>query len=141
MTVKEVIDGFREGADTIKKRAAVILMVISSLLISENSIVSKNAYLDNVKEELDYCAEIFEILETIPEDKSVCADTWFVPALSGRREIYEYSENLDIETDFIVLDKRSKNAEEKSQKIVYEKLLEGYHVFDEIEEKIIILEK
>ncbi|MFG6325967.1 MAG: DUF2079 domain-containing protein [Lachnospiraceae bacterium] len=130
-----------EGADTIKKRAAVILMVISSLLISENSIVSKNAYLDNVKEELDYCAEIFEILETIPEDKSVCADTWFVPALSGRREIYEYSENLDIETDFIVLDKRSKNAEEKSQKIVYEKLLEGYHVFDEIEEKIIILEK
>ena len=64
-----------------------------------------------------------------------------VPALSGRREIYEYSENLDIETDFIVLDKRSKNADEKSQKIVYEKLLEGYHVFGEIEEKIIILEK
>lgn len=130
-----------EGADTIKKRICVILMVISSLLTSANAIASKNAYFNNVKNELEYCAEIFEILETIPTDKSVCADTWFVPALSGRREIYEYRDNTDMETDFIVLDKRGKNAEEKSQGIVDKKLQEGYYIFGEIEGKIVILEK
>lgn len=76
----------------------------------------KNAYFNNVKNELEYCDEIFEILETIPTDKSVCADTWFVPALSGRRVIYEYNDNADMETDFIVLDKRSKKAEEKPKR-------------------------
>lgn len=130
-----------EGADTIKKRICVILMVISSLLTSANAIASKNAYFNNVKNELEYCDEIFEILETIPTDKSVCADTWFVPALSGRRVIYEYNDNADMETDFIVLDKRSKKAEEKTKKIVEKKLQEGYHIFGEIEEKIVILEK
>lgn len=130
-----------EGADTIKKRICVILMVISSLLTSANAIASRNAYFNNVKNELEYCDEIFEILETIPTDKSVCADTWFVPALSGRRVIYEYNDNADTETDFIVLDKRSKKAEEKTKKIVEKKLQEGYHIFGEIEEKIVILEK
>lgn len=130
-----------EGADTIKKRICVILMVISSMLTSANAIASRNAYFNNVKNELEYCAEIFEILETIPTDKSVCADTWFVPALSGRRVIYEYNDNADMETDFIVLDKRSKKAEEKTKKIVEKKLQEGYHIFGEIEEKIVILEK
>lgn len=130
-----------EGADTIKKRICVILMVISSLLTSANAIASRNAYFNNVKNELEYCDEIFEILETIPTDKSVCADTWFVPALSGRRVIYEYNDNADMETDFIVLDKRSKKAEEKTKKIVEKKLQEGYHIFGEIEEKIVILEK
>lgn len=130
-----------EGADTIKKRICVILMVISSLLTSANAIASRNAYFNNVKNELEYCDEIFEILETIPMDKSVCADTWFVPALSGRRVIYEYNDNADMKTDFIVLDKRSKKAEEKTKKIVEKKLQEGYHIFGEIEEKIVILEK
>lgn len=130
-----------EGADTIKKRICVILMVISSLLTSANAIASRNAYFNNVKNELEYCDEIFEILETIPTDKSVCADTWFVPALSGRRVIYEYNDNADMKTDFIVLDKRSKKAEEKTKKIVEKKLQEGYHIFGEIEEKIVILEK
>lgn len=130
-----------EGADTIKKRICVILMIISSLLTSANAIASRNAYFNNVKNELEYCDEIFEILETIPTDKSVCADTWFVPALSGRRVIYEYNDNADMKTDFIVLDKRSKKAEEKTKKIVEKKLQEGYHIFGEIEEKIVILEK
>lgn len=130
-----------EGADTIKKRICVILMVISSLLTSANAIASRNAYFNNVKNELEYCDEIFEIIETIPTDKSVCADTWFVPALSGRRVIYEYNDNADMKTDFIVLDKRSKKAEERTKKIVEKKLQEGYHIFGEIEEKIVILEK
>lgn len=130
-----------EGADTIKKRICVILMIISSLLTSANAIASRNAYFNNVKNELEYCDEIFEILETIPTDKSVCADTWFVPALSGRRVIYEYNDNADMKTDFIVLDKRNKKAEEKTKKIVEKKLQEGYHIFGEIEEKIVILEK
>ena len=130
-----------EGADTIKKRICVVLMVISALLTSANSIASKNSYFDNVKEQLAYCDEIFELLDTIPGDKSVSASTWFVPALSGRREIYEYRDSLNIETDFIVLDKRSLDSEEKSQKIVDKKLKEGYHIFAEIEEKIVILEK
>lgn len=130
-----------EGPDTVKKRICVILMVIASMLTSANAIASRNSYLDNVKEELAYCHEIFEILDTIPDDKSVCADTWFVPALSQRKEIYEYREGLDIETDYIVLDKRGMGAKEKAQKIIEEKLEEGYHVFGEIEDKIIILEK
>lgn len=130
-----------EGADTVKKRTCVALMVIAGMLTSANSIASRNSYLDNVREELSYCDEIFEILETIPNDKSVSADTWFVPALSQRKEIYEYREGLDVETDYIVLDMRSQSEEEKSRKIIDKKLEEGYHIFGEIEDKIIILEK
>ena len=130
-----------DGTDTVKKRICAVLMVIAAMLTSANSIAQRNSYLDNVWEELAACDEIFDLLYTIPEDKSVSASTWFVPALSGRREIYEYSNDLDCETDFIVLDKRSQSAREKSQRVEDEKLSEGYHIFGEIDEKIVILEK
>lgn len=130
-----------EGADTVKKRICVVFMVIASLLTSANAISSRNAYLENTDENLSYCDEIFEMLYTIPDDKSVSADTWFVPALSQRKEVYEYSDKLKVQTDFIVLDMRSENVREKNKEIADKKIEEGYCIFGEIEKKILILEK
>ncbi len=48
---------------------------------------------------------ITEALATIPEDASVCATTYLVPALWNRDFVYEYKYS-DKETDYVVIDMR-----------------------------------
>ena len=63
-------------------------------------------------------------LEDIPSDASVIADTFFIPKLSNRKEIYEkrYTDVRDV--DYYIYDMRSK-AEEK-EKEIEELISKGY---------------
>lgn len=128
-----------DGAETLKKKKCIIVMAAAAFLMTSNAIAGKNIYYGEAKTVMDKNMEIMELLETIPEDAAVTADTWFVPALSQRREVYEYSEKRDIITEFVVLDQRSQSAEERNKTLVAKLEQEGYETFAEIKDMIVIL--
>ncbi len=129
-----------EGAENIKKKRCLILMLITTLLCTTNAMSGKNIYYENVEETLESNEEIFDLLETIPEDASVKASTWFVPALSQREEVYDYDYS-DEETDFIVFDMRTQSVRNKNNVKIAELTSEGYSIYEEIEDKVVILYK
>ncbi len=66
---------------------------------------SKTDKIGQYKLEKPYAAAITEAIAVIPEDASVCASTFLVPALWNRDVVYDYKYS-DKETDYVVLDLR-----------------------------------
>ena len=91
-------------------------------------------------------AKMNEILETIPDDASVRASTFLIPKLSKRAEIYEFNgvtafgnEPNKIETDFLAFDLRPGYYGEVITKLIQEYKNEGYIIFAESENLLLIL--
>lgn len=128
-----------EGAENLKKKRLLIIMVITALLCSTSAMSTKNSYYKDAEENMEQNMEIFRLLETIPEEASVRASTWFVPALSQRKEIYDLEE--DVEADYIIMDMRSDSARETAEKYMDKFMDMGYVLYETIPEKIVILRK
>jgi uncharacterized membrane protein len=78
------------------------------------------------------------ILDTIPEDASVCCDTYLLPHLADREEIYElYYHGNEGDVDYVVFDARQ--SIDKKQLNSY--LAQGYVIKEEYEGLLLILEK
>ena len=78
------------------------------------------------------------ILDTIPEDASVCCDTFLLPHLADREEIYElYYHGNEGDIDYVVFDARY--SIDKKQLNSY--LAQGYVIKEEYEGLLLILEK
>lgn len=96
--------------------------------------------LDAYIKRYDECKEEFavmsEMLETIPDDASVKASTFFVPHLAQRHEIYEVT-SLN-ETDYVVFDMRPSLVHE-TDLLREEYFLMGYEVYGEAEDCVLIL--
>ena len=89
-------------------------------------------------ENKDNNKEIMKILNSIPEDSSVSASTFYLPHLSNRKYIYEiyYHENkLDI--DYVVFDMR---YEDELNSIDYY-INNNYEIYIEKEGLILILKR
>jgi hypothetical protein len=78
------------------------------------------------------------ILDTIPKDASVCCDTYLLPHLADREEIYElYYHGNEGDIDYVVFDARY--SIDKKQLNSY--LAQGYVIKEEYEGLLLILEK
>lgn len=130
-----------EGAETLRKKRCILLMVTASLLCTTNALADKNSYYTEAEACLEDNMEILELFETIPKNASVSASTWFVPALSQRDEIHDYDSYKDTITDYFVFDMRYESSRTKYEKVIKELKEQGYIVFGEIEEKVLILKK
>lgn len=79
--------------------------VCASLFFFSAVNYSKTYKIEQYKLEKPYAAAITEAIAVIPEDASVCASTFLVPALWNRDVVYDYKYS-DKETDYVVLDLR-----------------------------------
>lgn len=89
--------------------------LLSSLIIFSGGYLSKISYINTFSAAKAQREAIAEGLEMIPDDAEVAASTFFVANLSQRREVYEL-ETTKHETDYIAVDLRSEEGEERAQK-------------------------
>ena len=84
--------------------------------------------------------EEFEIidtaLDTIPDDASVKASTFYVPHIADRHEIYEI--NSKNETEYVVFDVRPALVHETDE-LRAEYFAMGYEVYQDVENYVLIL--
>ena len=113
-------------------------IIILSFLLSTASISSRNTYYSEYKTNGDIKGEIHKLLERIPEDASVSATTTYVPPLAQRDEIHKYTTGDT--TDYIVLSVEGKNGE-IYRPAAQNYLENGYHLFGEVDDIVIVLEK
>ncbi len=136
-------DEEREKRNTMATLCAVLSVISAVTLISDNLKFS-----ETYQERKDYYKRLEACLDTIPQDAVVIANTWFVPHIADRRELYNFDKkdlvydeqqnvidvtNLDY-YDFYVLSRRDENTN-----YVVPFLEEaGYTIFNETDNFIVI---
>ncbi len=128
-----------EGREGIKKKKMMIAMLVASLLLTTSALANKNAYFEEAEIYLESNKEVMEILDTIPKEASVRVSTMLLPLLSMRDEVYWYE--ADVVTDYIVFDMRVESVRIKYENDIKKALENSYEIYDEIEEKVLILVK
>lgn len=96
------------------------IAAICSVIIFVFSFSPKLNYIERLRVNHDDYVKIRAALDTIDEDDSVLATTFFIPYLSQRKEVYEI-EYCTKDTDYIVIDARYSSADEQREKIDFEK--------------------
>lgn len=83
----------------------LICAVCASMIFFASQNLGRITAVETFKAEQSDVETINRALETIPHDKSVKSDTFLIPALWNRNEVYEYSYS-DEKTDYVVFDLR-----------------------------------
>lgn len=128
-----------DGVKGLAKISTVVCMMVASIIMFTSYVTVKFYYIDQYIENKDRNKEVVEILESIPQDASVCATTYYMTHLAMRDEIYGHPEGMDCE--FIVYDLTRNDVRERYKKEAEELMEEGYRLYDKIEDVIIVLEK
>ena len=119
------------------RRYAISLAAIASSMFF---LVTAAPKIENYSKRIVSGKEEFQILnealETIPEDASVKASTFFVPRIADRNEIYEIKSKN--ETDYVVFDMRP-NLVGETVELRAEYIEKGYEFYKDIEGYILIL--
>jgi hypothetical protein len=100
-----------------------------------------NYYVSRYEEGRETYEQMEQILDTIPDDASVCVSTFLLPHVADREVVYEltYHENAD-DVDYVVFDMRyALSAQDKQSKKAY--LDNGYEIVSEHKNMILILKK
>lgn len=71
-----------------KKQELPVLLGTAALIVSLGSISHNMSYYENHQSSAEYYAELEEMLDEIPQDASVVSDTWLLPHIADRDEIY-----------------------------------------------------
>lgn len=136
-------DQEREKRNTMATLCAVLSVISAVTLISDNL-----KFAETYQERKDYYKRLEACLDTVPQDAAVIANTWFVPHLADRKEIYNFDvkdlvydeqqnviEVTNLEYyDFYVLSRRDENTN-----YVVPFLEEaGYRIYSETDNFIVI---
>ena len=98
--------------------------------------MQKSYYFDIYRTEKQWINDLDEAMESIPDDASVVASTFFLPHLSNRDYIYEYP--YDKGADYIVLDLRFDEVKEED---IDDLIKSGYEQVKKIRSLYVILRK
>ncbi|MBQ2265553.1 MAG: DUF2079 domain-containing protein [Oscillospiraceae bacterium] len=85
MAVINCADMEREKRNTILSACAVLSILLSVGLLSD-----KYQYVERYREKPEYYRNIETCLDAIPEDACVIADSWIVPHVADRDELYQF---------------------------------------------------
>lgn len=96
-----------------------------------------NVFVNKYVQNKEVYAVLDEALETLPDDATIKASTFFVPHLADRDEIYEITSKN--ETDFVVFDMRSPYIKETTQ-LREEYIDEGYITVKDVPGHVLILQ-
>lgn len=103
------------------RRYLVPFMVTAALMLTTSTMAGKLGTMRHFFEHREENQKLEAVLETVPEEASVTASGFFVPALSQRRILYDM--NTKHKTEYIVLDLR---GTETSQETIERYEAEGY---------------
>ena len=123
---------------TFRKNAVTVAAVSCLCLYLTLVIPILNENYANYKENRDKYIQMEQILDTIPDDASVCCSTFLVSHLADRDEIYElyYHDNIG-DVDYVIFDART--ALDNNQLTAY--VDQGYEVKESYPGMLIILQK
>jgi len=123
---------------TFRKNAVTVAAVSCLCLYLTLVIPTLNENYTNYKENRDKYIQMEQILDTIPDDASVCCSTFLVSHLADRDEIYElyYHDNAG-DVDYVIFDART--ALDNNQLTAY--VDQGYEVKESYPGMLIILQK
>lgn len=76
-----------------RKQELPILLGVSALVVSLGTVSHNISYYENHQPSAEYYANLEEMLDEIPQDASVVCDTWLVPHIADRDEIYLLDNN------------------------------------------------
>lgn len=143
MAILNCKDMERERRNTLATVSAVVSMITVFSLVS-----GRISHFENYRDKKDYYRNLEACLDTVPRDAAVISNTWFLPHIADRKEVYIFDKNDFVKEgedtytalkdmdryDFYVLSRRDENT---NLAIPY---LEeaGYTVFNETENFIVI---
>lgn len=120
------------------RRDHLLFAAITALLMYTMVVIPNlTYYTDAYKEKHETYARMEEILDTVPDDASVIANTWLVPHLADRTHIYEEEYHPVPNTDYVVMDVRPGS---NSDDYIALALNRGYTV-DTYEEDLLLILK
>lgn len=119
-------------------RTVAICIIVMSLLMSISSISDRRVYYNDYVNYHSKIEEVRALLNKIPKDASVSSSTFYVPVIAQRDEIYRHQKGD--QTDYIVFTLFASEKEE-NLKEAEDYLKNGYHLYGEVEDRILILEK
>ena len=76
-----------------RKQEIPVLLGSAALIMTMGTMSHYISYYDNYLVSRDYNSRLDEMLDTIPQDASVVCDTWLVPHIADRAEIYILDNN------------------------------------------------
>ena len=126
-----------EKKENCGKKTAVSMLVVT-LLLSISCISDRNEYFGEYLRDREMYEEMYALLDEIPRDASVSATTTLVPVLAERDEIYKHS--AGDQQDYIVFSLRTSSKENYLAE-ADDYLNNGYQIFGEVEDKLLILQK
>lgn len=131
------VKNFR-GVSPKSKQSFCILAVCTCFVMFCASSLSKVVYYTGLyADQKDTLAEAVEMLDTIPEESTVCATTFLVPHLTDRMGIYEVEyHNYEPDTDYVIIDTRYDNF----QQFVDKYLEIGYDITGGLDGFMIIMQ-
>ncbi len=136
--VYAMIANLPEMKPTFKRNVLCVALVAGFCLYVSAVMPTFEYYHNTWKENKDTYTEMESILDTIPEDASVCCDTFLLPHIADREIIYETSFHGDVgDTDYVIFD--SRYSVSKTQ--LYNYIDQGYYVSEVYPDMMIILEK
>ncbi|MBQ8297117.1 MAG: DUF2079 domain-containing protein [Ruminococcus sp.] len=75
-------------AEPEKRNIMVTASAVASFIMSITLLSGNIAYYENWQEKKDYYQELDDCLDTIPEDAAVAVNTWYLPHIADRDEVY-----------------------------------------------------
>ena len=96
------------------KRTMGVYALAASMFLCAQSVWQKPNYVLSYSEQSGYFDAVRVAIDSIPEDASVGADTFYCAAASKRAELYELDEtSYTDEYDYIILDLRTPGGKTK----------------------------
>ena len=139
----------RISSDKNNKSNILVTVSATACIITAFSLVSgKISFYERYEEKSEYYQNLEDCLASIPEDASVAANTWFVPHVANRDEVYLFDKNdfardsednitgiLNLQRyDFYALSR----ADENTNSAINYLEQAGYQIFNQTENYIII---
>ncbi len=76
-----------------RKQEIPVLLGVAALVVSLGTVSHNISYYENHKPSAEYYANLEEMLDEIPQDASVICDTWLLPHIADRDEVYLLDNN------------------------------------------------
>ncbi len=113
------------------KRTMGTYAVIASVFVCAQSVWPYARYTENYATHKEYCDTVRAAIDTIPEEASVAAETFYCAAASQRKELYDLDgTSHTYEVDYIILDLRFSSGQEKLRSFERSGDYSEYYRFD-----------
>lgn len=120
-----------------------VMIVVASAVMFSSIVGSKKFYIDEYETNKTKFLEVESILESIPEDASVLASSFYATHLTNREQLYKYpyEEDEAIEFEYIIYDLRYQDTHEAYYNDYDSLIFQGYEEYKSLDNYIVVMKK